>query len=595
MTDNLVRVIGVLTTSDYKIKEIRNWFQLYGIEVVKLDPTSDYLNYLRSSTVKFKVMAVIREQTYLYHRQTQTLALQTQLELVDHVSKMKVYTWNSTENDISLTEFIDSTLGYIDLTRRNSTQSQYDWDDIFVVDNYCHQTYVDLATLNLKISSRDKNISKVIEKHVHYKKHTDLIHNPQKYTETIDFSHNVLDYITSVPEYNTTEMSQLKLKNIIITAYNQGFIFRASKTRREKLYWYPGLNSFVPFTPKPKDAKHELTYQVHDLTHFNIPDLVYDGQGCNITQQSLRKKVYITYRLISESITLVLGDMMFVHMLMQNGFEYKTVNQRRIYPIFTQIAKNNPNFTDLEQYEPFIHKLLLGSFQYCFYRDTTIWTEMMGNTPDQSILNEFSHKYDAYFMDDFKWTQHNYEDMMTHPQMFANWWAKVQHWRQSGHQLELQSITEFIEQYHLDLMTDQKQLLKTIFEAVYETYIKRLFVAPNDLSLFTPEQRLRNGFIRYLMGQSVVCFQHSQFPDSMPVFNQLNQIIVKDSNQLDLAMITNLREFYHNYLQKLEHANLITPDDRINYNQIYPLFNPLIVGYDKGQVLTEEFVNNILN
>jgi hypothetical protein len=38
----------------------------------------------------------------------------------------------------------------------------------------------------------------------------------------------------------------------------------------------------------------------------------------------------------------------------------------------------------------------------------------------------------------------------------------------------------------------------------------------------------------------------------------------------------------------LEQVNLITPDDCLNYSQIYPIFNLMIINYDHVLTLSEE-------
>jgi adenylate kinase len=586
MDGSLVRVIGLLSTSKHKVSELTTWFSQYGIEVKQLDPLSDYITYLKSSTTKFKVMCILKEQTFLYKRGGNALANQTHLELVTHHSILKVYTWDSKGNEIVTDVFTELTDGYIDLTLRVEDSAKYDWDDVFVVDNLCHKSYRQLEKENIKISSRDKNVSKVIEKYVHYKKPIDLAHNPQHYDQTVDFTRSMLDYVLSVDEFNNESINNCNLKNILVTAINQGAFFRSARTRRQKLYWCPGLNAGIPFSPKPKDPKHELTYQMHDFSHFTIPDLVYDGNPYGY-DEGLVKKVYIAYRLMSEAVTLVLADMIFVNNMIKSGVKYDTVYQRKIYPIFSQVEKKQPNFRD--DLEPFIGKLLQGSVNYCFFKDTEIWESMMENSEP---LKQFGGKYDAYFMDDFKWTLHNYEDMKHNKDVFAEWWSNVKSLRNVGANLELQSVSEFIEENMLTPELNQKLLLQRIFSSIYSKYIKRMF-SGGIIELYSKEDQLKNAFVRYMMGQSIIFFKNESYPDSLRVFNKIKRTLEK--NTINSELIQNVRSFYNNYLSKLEHANIITSDDRVNYEQVCPLFSPMIVNYSNDEELTEKFVNSILN
>ncbi len=595
----LIRVIGMITTSQHKITEVTNWLNQYGIAVVQLPTDTNYINYLMSNTPKLKILCVLKEQTYLYKKNTKDLAEKKHLELVSHISVLKCYTYDPKEHEINTQTLTESTDGYIDITMKKSDdKNKYDWDDIFVVDNLCHRSYRDLALNDIKISSRDKNISKIIELLVHYKTRADLIHNPQHYNNTIDFSRSVHDYVKSIEEFNNEYMKKFNLNNILTVAINQGAFFRASTTRRQKLYWCPGLNAGIPLTPKPKDRLHELTFQIHDFTHMTIPDLAYEGTNSLLAKkmhlnniEAFIKKVYIVSRLASEALTLVMADMMYVTSLKKSGIKYQTVNQRKIYPIFEEIEKKNPNFE--KNLEPFICNLLEGSFDYCFFKDTTTWSKLMEDT---SVLKDFSGKYDAYFIDDFNWTLHNYEDMKRRPLVFSNWWNSVQHWRKLGVNLELQSVSEFILEYNLYLYEDnQEKLLKTIFKSIYDKYIKKMFTTKN-IEVYCPQHQLTNAFIRYMIGQSIIFFQHWDYPESKITFNKINEALhMENIYRYDIKFINSIRQYYNNYLKKLEMANLITPDDRINYEQVCPIFSPLIVNYNNKDELTQEFVNNIIN
>lgn len=592
----LIRVVGLLTTSDHKVAELTTSLSMYGIGVVKLDPTSDYRVYLESSTSRFKVLCVLKEQTHLYKSGTRHPATKTQLELVDHISCMTMMILNI-EKDIESYEFIETTEGYIDHTRESKNEQKYDWDDIFIVLT-CHLSYLQLSNKGKKISSRDKNISKVIKQIIHYKRLIDLAHHPQHYVRSIDFSRTFWEYARDIPEFDSEYVHKFRLRNVLITAMNQGVFFRSDITRRGRLYWIPGLNAGIPFTPKPKDPRHELTFQFHDISHHNIPDLVFDG-----VISPLHKKVYISYRLMSEAITLVLADMIFVNSLIRSGFKYETVNQRKIYPVFQAIEASNS--IEGDQLEPIIHKIIFGSFMYCFFHDTSIWESMMTNNPNSAgiechreqerttnteSLKQFTSKFDAYFMEDFRWTLHNYEDMAKSPDVFTSWWSNVKGWRQLGVNLELQSVSEFIDEQRLSDITDQKELLTAVFNGVYTKYIKRLFIG-GIMDMYCPADQLKNAFLRYMMGQSIIFFQHDYYNESKIYFEHIRNCLP------DITLIDNVRQFYDNYLCKLERANLITPDDRINYSEVCPLFSPMIVDYDHMKKVTpyEQFVQQILN
>lgn len=580
----LVRVFGINTTSDHKLEEFKEGLIKYDIKVVKISD-GDIESFLKSSTLKYKVMGVIREQTYLFKRGTKENAEKTNLELVEHLSVLTLKYYNNEEKFVEKI-FECTTLGYIDLSKKKQTERKYDWDDIFVIDN-CHLSYLELSDCAIKISSRDQNLSEVIKLLVYYKKSIDLAHNPQHYVTPVDFNRTLQHYIQSVPEFNTDISKKFGFGNLLNIIVNQGAFLKSAPTRRIKIYWCPGLNAGIPLTPKPKDPKHELTFQMHDFSHQLMPDLVFDG-----IDTKLNKTVYIAYRLMSECITLVMADMIFVTTMVQSGFKYESIGQRKIYPIFEEILKKNPNFAD--NLEENMYKLLLGSFNYCFYKDTSIWKEMMENS---NVIDDFSGKYDKYFIEDFRWTDANYKDMAKNKKYFEKWWNAIKDWRSFGNNIELQSISEFIDENNLTQFTDQKELILTIFNSIYNKYIKKLFTT--NVELFTPQMQLKNSFVRYMIGQSNIFFKYSFFKESDSYFsaiqNGLNLATTDD--KFEINDVTNLRAFYDSFLQKLVGTSLISKDDAINYGQCFPLFAPCFIDYDHMNLTMplEQFVEIIFN
>jgi hypothetical protein len=139
--------------------------------------------------------------------------------------------------------------------------------------------------------------------------------------------------------------------------------------------------------------------------------------------------------------------------------------------------------------------------------------------------------------------------------------------------LEIESVTGFINVNNLNNVTDQKILTNTIFNIIYDKYIKKLF-KNIPIAEYMPHQRLSNAFIRYIMGQSLIFFKFSYFPESKIVFDKIDNLL--RSRLVDPDMIDSIRGFYHNYLDKLESANLITSKQYNNYNQIYPIFDTFI-------------------
>lgn len=587
----LHREFGYITSSEHKIKEAERSLSPYGIVVKQLDPkeydTDQKIEaYLRTSnhTKKFIVMGVIREQTVLINEITRKPASFKPAEPVIHQSTLLVRRWVRKSDQFVDLEFKSETSGYIDLTKRKDDPHKYDWDDIFVV-RACHRSYVELAHLGRKISPRDKNLDTMIKEIVHYEKPVDLAHKPQGYSQCVDFSRTLRDYIEGVPEFDTEFMHKSGLRNILVHACNQGAGFKAPTTRLQKLYWCPGLNAFIPLTPKPRDPHHELTFQFHDFSHFNMPDLVFDG-----VVTPLHKLVYIVYRLISESSTLTLADMMFVWTMVQSGYTYETADQRKIYPVFAEVLKKHPEF--MENPAPILQELLTGSYEHCFFGDNARWRTLMA---DDKPLEAFSGKYDKYFMEDFRWTRHNWDDMARSPEIYAAWWYRIKEWRKFGHNLELQSVSEFIDEFKLDKIQGDRPLLDAIFNAVFTKYWSRIVCSGQKLEMYTPDQQQRNRFVRYMMGQSIIFFTNPHW-EARRYCDLIEHSLTHDVT-LDLDTIANIRFNYNAFLHELVRSSLISEDERANYAQICPIFETCIVDYDHGDFNTPiaEYVRQILD
>ena len=579
MTEALVRVYGILTTSKEKVQELDDNLSLYGIGVVQLHKFDQIEQFLRSGRPKYIIKGVIIEQTRLIRQDTGVDATFKQLELVTHVSNMDVYYIDKNTDTMKVNKYQSLTNGWVDLLRK-SNEKTYDWDDIFVVEK-CNLTYMQLIKRNKKVSSRDQNISKMIDDMVYYKERVDLAHNPQRYNETVDFTKDVWTYVKNIPQFSGPTMKKLNLYNIFINAINQGVMFRSVKTRREKLYWVPGLNAGIPLTPKKNDPIHELTFQIHDFSHMNAPDLVFDGNT-----SKLHKLTYIAYRLMSECVTLVLADMLSVYAMQQDGVIYETRDKRQIYPIIDAMLKQGSNVTP-----SFIRKLIFGSFKACFYGDYSVWQSLLPY--DSSSIEAFDTKYRNYFIEDFKWTRMNWNAMAEQPIVYHNWWNGIKNWRELGINLELQSVSEFIDEFDLAYMDDRNKILETIFNGFYDKYIARLFEGP--IALEPEKVRLTNKFIRYMMGQSIIFFKYDFFIGYKPYWNSINSTLSNYS--ITNTLISNVRLFYNQFMKNLMESNLITLDDYNNWIQICPIFPPFIIDYDHNKTSTpmDVFVQEILN
>jgi hypothetical protein len=189
------------------------------------------------------------------------------------------------------------------------------------------------------------------------------------------------------------------LQSALASVVNQGVFFRAAKSRRDGNYWFPGLNGGLPYVPKA-DAVHEATYMFHDVMHQLMPDLVFDGRNTLD-----HKRVYIAYRMMSEGVSLVLADMLFVRELAADpahrGYDFA---KRRIFPLFEKIERRGDLRWLLQQMVGYVLRGDRGELPVA----TDEWTR-------------FEAKYSRFFVADFQWTRMNWQNLVARTDMARTW------------------------------------------------------------------------------------------------------------------------------------------------------------------------------
>lgn len=555
------RVIYFKTTNDIKIKEANILFDRYGVKVVNVKPET-------------KIYAEIEEHTSLVPKYGNVLK-GLQLEPVINTSKLMYHVYFENQTDFGM--FESKVEGFLDFTKKQP--DSFGFDSIFTIKTI-NKTFFELKQCGKKVSARNACLSKFIEKFLYRKTPADWTFNPQKYKVTLELHRDPWNFFSANKYVNNNIATQYGFMRMVKHVLNLGLFFRASQNRRQNLYWFPGLNAGIPFVSKPKDLIHELVFFIHDMVHQTIPDLIYTGEVDKIS-----RFIYIIYRLMSEAITLVSADMFFVNSLLRSGFEYKTINERKIYPLFESMH------LDFDNQETFFD-LLRANMIFCMLGDTTEFEKFQ---PDPNTLNDFKNKYEKFFIQDFDWTRHNFHDMKSHAQDFEKWWEGVKLWspQYSTNSSPMVTITDFKQMFpDIEPLIENKQYKDAclvIFDKILTMYVKPAFTDENKLLPF--EIRYDRMFRRYMMGQAHIFYQ---YPDDS-IFQYINGRM-RDPTPISIDEGTTIRNFYNEYLQDLLRLSLITSDDYHTYSEIYPLFEPMILSYDNApKVDHKAFVLRILD
>lgn len=538
------RKIGIATTNSLKFKEFKEHFKRYGVQAVQLQVGSSE----KKAIEELGLMGVLSEQTILFSLSTQeeVRGFPEDFDSVNHISEL-VYCILK-DGAIQQKMYHSETQGTIDHSRNIDPLPEdcYHWDAVFVVDRCGLSLYEIKKKTGQKISSRDLNIAQFLRENLHYKKSRDLYYRPQNMKTVIDFDENrAVDMLCSLVHEGSDFI------RFPLAVLNQGVFLRSADSRRSFVYWCPGLNAGLPLVPKPKDFMHEKTFMFHDLIHFLLPDLIFDGQD-----SPLHKLCYIAYRMSSELISLVMADMLYVH---QSTEEYVTVNQRKIYPLFQAMGENID------------WKLLFeGAFRYGFYEDDSIWREQIQkNGGALNALDDFRGKYDNYILQDFRWTFHNWECMIAQKEDFKIWWEDF---GQFTHQV--QSISDFIHTHDLEAIKDKDEVLHQIYQIMVQQILS---ILQKPIPPLDSQSGMKQAIDNYLVGQSRIFYRYDFLSQTQFFRDRMKDALSQETR----PAIGKLRQLYRKYLGILLENRLINPDDVQLYEQVYPIFDFLLVNYEK--------------
>lgn len=442
--------------------------------------------------------------------------------------------------------------GTIDFSRRTTEtlgdQERFDWDDIFVVDKL-GKTILEVRKITgSKVSARDLALAQCVEQYFKYSQRRDLFHRPLRLSHSLTFDYATITRTIMKPfQYNRA------FCKFGLSVLNSGVFLRSAKDRREALYWCPGLNAGIPLVSKKHDPAHENTFAVHDVIHFLLPDLVPDGNTSKLAQLT-----YVSYRLCSEIIALIMADMIYVSGLK----EYPTSSERKIYPVFQQFGQNQKELS----------KILDGGFYYMFYNDLTIWRQLSQGQDADSVLDDFRQKYDNFVALDLWWTLQNWQQLAAKSQVLRSWWNDIKLVTEN-----ISGVTDFIKTHSLD----NEKSVHGVIQKIFEVMKNKIMTIWKDDSLITLDKSrgLTNAFKNYMAGQLLVFYEKKIHETA-----DYRKTLIKSLSLLDKVTNENINDFrcyYNKYLLLLVEKRMISPDDQVLFSNFYPIFEAFSVNYNK--------------
>lgn len=539
----------LITSSFHKYDEFKSIFQKYNIPITR----ADFVGRDGRGSGTY-IREAVKMVDYYTNEPVHNYEDCRRVRVVSHMSVMDDGTQSSF--------YTNSVEGFIDLSKKQDESIDvFGWDDIFVVKN-TNMTYYEMRELGFKVSPRDNNVSEFLREYVYYSSRKCF-----KFTRldvqdrTIDFeSRGCYQFIKENSEFLQRNDN---LFNLFTKVCNEGAFLRSVQNRRENNYWCPGLNAGIPHVQK-RDKIHELTFTVHDFFHFLVPDLVFTGKS-----DRLSKNVYVITRMLSEAITIVLADMVFVDTL-TDTYEYDWT-KRKIWPLYNSIDKGT-KVTDI----------ISANALYCLLGDSSGYTKL---GVDDTAFQQFHDKYTPFFVEDYRWTNNNWKSMVCDSGHFESWWENVRvardHYQIDRDFGRLETIDEYIERNRLDDGMEIEDLVSTILHDLLGNFDLDN-QGPRKVPFNSELAIANNAFARWITGQLLIFNKFYFIPDSKFYQEKIVNFIVDREDLLSFQDIRNVRGLYEQYLDILLEKSLISKDDRVTFAEIYPIFKPSFVDYDKG-------------
>lgn len=573
MSKAIKKYVVLKTTSPEKFDEIRPHFIKYNIECT--------LEYLSSSPP----IAVIKEHSELTKHEDGTASITSSL-VVEQVEGT-----GSDSRLILKRVYVSKAHGFLTLngSLQNEQPKPWGYDAQFIPDGIM-TSYYHLKKKGLKISPRDMNIGQFLQDFVHYNTNK-WTFKELKVARPIDIEADYRKILHDFFDFDSQKgfIGYNFWHKLVNSAVSGGLFIRVSNTKKMNNYWWPVGNAGLPMTSKPKDPMHEKTYMMHDIFHFLVPDLLYTG---NMNGVANYEWSYTLHRVMTECFTLVLADMFYVHYITINGLIYKTVEGRKIYPIFEAIyGKRTDVFT-----EDILEEVVRASVSYGLYGSDSGFTGLFVKYNGtykldefRNLLKNFQDKYDYYLIQDLKWTVHNATYMKAHSKKYQY----LKHNR-------LDPIIKRLEIVTLDSLNlgpeKPEKLDVEYFIEVGLNQLKRSMTKP-----FYPDNTiLKNKFLRWVLGQ-LCFFEHYE---SIPIvdgikekyYKMVEEVLSENNINVTQNKIRNFRYQWDYLMDKCVEMQIITVDESKQFKEVFPIFDPqYISSYEDRSEIHKNVMFDFLN
>lgn len=461
-------------------------------------------------------------------------------------------------------EFYHTTEGIV--LDSDVVENAWGWDGRFVPDGL-DMTYAELREKGLKISPRDVVIGMLIRKYLWFEQcinweHSDVM---RKMTHKAFLNIDYREVEDCFFGWNGREKHLTPFRNLCSWTTSQGLFLRTVKSKRMGIYWWPTGNGGLPVTRKPKDPMHERTFHMHDLTHFVVPDLIYTGRR-DIEKYNWW---YVAHRVLTECVTLVVADMMYVHHAHMDGIKYRTVEDRRIYPIFRDIMGDRVDIGILPE-------LVSASIDFGMRGSCAGFMGMFRKyNPDGDIdnfqisLDNFKNKYASYLVQDLKWTQMNVSDIERRSEEFRYWWDNLVP-RVISRGLEWETVEEIIW---------GRPDGEDAFDYLGGLCVKKIKRAMSGECNPKRSPKVMR-FSRWALGQMMFFSRYKWVPLVRGWESSFVNLVEKIWEEGSDDLMDLFRSRWEWLLQQCVSQSVLTGEDAEMYSFVFPIIDPHFIGYD---------------
>jgi hypothetical protein len=276
---------------------------------------------------------------------------------------------------------------------------------------------------------------------------------------------------------------------------------------------------------------------------------------------------------MSEGLTIVLADMLFVEAIKASGFEYD-FSVRKINPLFGSLTLPAGNARAQ------LKALLQSNVAFANLGDEAPYRRMLNPGAEQA-LGDYAETYKHFFVPDLLWSAGNYDDMVSRSPSFAAWTELVGRDLFGRAKLPLlDNLVETLRASGADLSSYESSV-GPVFEHLFERVLAPKLVPAEPVS---DERAQSNAFLRYMVGQ---CFLYASYRHVEGMLERGKRMIdqLKTVDVFTQDEIRRIRSLYREDLTLLHDAGIITADDLSLYSQIFPLFSPRFLSYNFDRAL----------